>query len=193
MLFRSSNQHDIPDPYQHTIAQVIEAHKNFHGFGETGEFTFARKNKDVIEFVLKQRHSAMDKPQSVSFDSNLAVPMRLALLGLSGTIIDKDYRGHKVLAAYEPISILNMGIVAKIDLDEIREPFIRSAIYILTIAILISFFGSLLFYYNMLPVIKKIQQSEQRFHQLFLNNFTPALLVNTKKDRKRVEEGKSVG
>ena len=32
----------------------------------------------------------------------------------------------------------------------------------------------------MLPVIKKIQQSEQRFHQLFLNNFTPALLVNTK-------------
>ncbi len=170
--------HDVSDSHQRTIGQVIEAHKNFHGFGKTGEFTFARKNKDIIEFVMRQRHSSLNIPQSVSFNSNLAVPMRLALLGHSGTIVGKDYRGHEVLAAYEPVKILNMGIVAKIDLDEIRAPFIRSAIYILTIAILISFFGSLLFYYNMLPIIKKIQDSEQRFHQLFLNNYTPALLVN---------------
>ncbi len=174
------NDESNSNPHERTIRQVIEAHKNFHGFGETGEFTFARKNKDVIEFVIRQRHSSLDVPQAVDFNSSFAVPMRLALLGHSGTIIDKDYRGHEVLAAYEPVSILNMGIVAKIDLDEIREPFIRSAIYILTIAILISFFGSLLFFYIILPIIKKIQDSEQRFHQLFLNNYTPALLVSVK-------------
>lgn len=178
----SSSEREF-NTYTRTLAQVISAHKNFQGFGETGEFTFARKNKDAIEFVLQQRHSSLNIPQSVAFNSNLAVPMRLALLGHSGTIVAKDYRGHQVLAAYEPLRILNMGIVAKIDLNEIREPFIRSAIYILTIAILISFFGSLLFYYNMLPVIKKIQQSEQRFHQLFLNNFTPALLVSAKNEK----------
>ena len=175
-----SNENNEPESNAHarTLEQVISAHKNFHGFGKTGEFTFARKNKDVIEFVLQQRHSNMENPLPVPFKSKLAEPMRRALLGHSGTVVGKDYRGQDVLAAYEPVSILNMGIVAKIDLTEIRAPFIRSAIYILTIVIIISFFGSLLFFYIMLPVINKIQESEQRFHQLFLNNYTPALLVN---------------
>lgn len=175
--------HTIAEAHTRTINQVVNAHKHFSGFGKTGEFTFARKNKNVIEFVMQQRHSSFELPQPISFDSILAVPMRLALLGHSGTIVAKDYRGQEVLAAYEPVSVLNMGIVAKIDITEIRAPFIRSALYILTIVILISFFGSLLFFYIMLPIVKKVHESEQRFHQLFLNNHTPSLLVNAKNAR----------
>ena len=175
--------HTVSNAHTRTINQVIDAHKHFSGFGNTGEFTFARKNKNVIEYVMRQRHSALDVPQPISFDSMLAVPMRLALLGHSGTIVAKDYRGQEVLAAYEPVSVLNMGIVAKIDIDEIRAPYLRSALYILTIVILISFFGSLLFFYIMLPITKKVHDSEQRFQQLFLNNYTPALLVNANNEK----------
>lgn len=170
--------HDITDAHTRTLSQIIDAHNNFHGFGETGEFTLARKHKNNIEFVIRQRHSYTDKPQSVPLKSDLAIPMQLALLGHSGTIMGKDYRGENVLAAYEPVKILNLGIVAKIDLAELREPFIRSALYILTIVILVSLLGSLLFFYIILPVIKRIKDTEQRFHQLFLNNYTPVLLVN---------------
>ena len=33
-----------------------------------------------------------------------------------------------MLAAYEPIAELNLGIVAKIDVEEIRRPFIRASL-----------------------------------------------------------------
>ena len=173
----------ITDSNERTVSQVVKAHTNFHGFGKTGEFTFAKRNKSNIEFVMRQRHLSLDEPVPIPFDSELAVPMRLALLGHSGTVIGKDYLGNEVLAAYEPVAVLNMGVVAKIDLEEIRAPFIRSAIYITAIVILISFFGSLLFFYIIIPIIKNIQNSENRYRQLFLNNFTPTLLVSANNAR----------
>lgn len=172
--------YSISEANTRTIKQIITAHKNFHGFGETGEFTLAQVNSENIEFVLRQRHSSVDKPQPISFNSERATPMRLALLGHSGTVIGKDYRGEDVLAAYEPVSVLNMGIVAKIDLAEIREPFIRSALYVLSIVIVISLFGTLLVFYIILPIIRKIKETEQRFYQLFLDNRSAILLVDAK-------------
>lgn len=177
---KDSKQHNrtVTDAHTRTLSQIINAHKNLQGFGETGEFTLARKDKNEIKFVLQQRHSHLVAPKPVNLNSKLAAPMRLALLGHSGTIIGKDYRGENVLAAYEPVSVLNLGIVAKIDLSEIREPYIRSALYILIIVILVSLLGSLLFFYIIIPIINKIKETEQRFHQLFLNNYMPILLVD---------------
>ena len=177
------NKHHKVNFKQRTIEQVIDAHQHFSGFGKTGEFTFARKNNNLVEFVLRQRHNFLEKPIPVELNSENAIPMQLALHGHSGTVVARDYRGEKVLAAYEYISILDMGIVAKIDIEEIREPFIHSTLHIITIVILLSFFGSLLYFYIMTPVIRKLYESEQRFHQLFLNNYTPALLVNAKNSR----------
>lgn len=170
----------ISETHNITIRQLIDAHENFQGFGETGEFTLARKHKDEIEFVLQQRHSHLIIPKPVDFNSKLAAPMRLALLGHSGTIIGKDYRGENVLAAYEPVKVLNLGIVAKIDLSEIREPYIRSALYILVIVMLVSLLGSLLFFYIIIPIINKIKETEQRFHKLFQDNQSPILIVDPK-------------
>ncbi|MCP4378787.1 MAG: hypothetical protein GY794_21745, partial [bacterium] len=55
-----------------TIAQIKDAHERYLGFGETGEFTLARRMGDDIVFVLRHRHWDLDKPQPVPFDSNLA-------------------------------------------------------------------------------------------------------------------------
>jgi len=80
----------------------------------------------MMVFLLSHRHSDRRRPKPIPLDSELAEPMRLALSGARGTVIGLDYRGEKVLAAYEPVKELNLGIVAKIDLAEIRAPF-RSA------------------------------------------------------------------
>ncbi len=133
--FDSKYSKNFPGPpHEATISQIIDAHRNYIGFGETGEFTLARRNGDQIEFILALRHYDLENPNPVPFESKIAEPMRRALSGQSGTVVGLDYRGEQVLAAYEPVAVLNLGIVAKIDLREIRQPFVRAGLWALAIS-----------------------------------------------------------
>jgi PAS domain S-box-containing protein len=154
------------DPFTATLSQINEAHEKFEGFGETGEFTLARHNEDNIDFLIRHRHSNIAAPEKIPFHSILAEPMRLALSRKSGTIVGLDYRGERVLAAYEPVDVLNLGIVAKIDLSEVRAPFILAGVLALGISIILVFIGSFLFARITNPMIKKIIASEANFRLL---------------------------
>lgn len=125
-----------------TLIQLREAHQQFKGFGDTGEFTLAKLEKGKIIFLLSHRHDDMTNPRPVDFNAVNAEPMRRALKGLSGSLIGPDYRGELVLAAHEPVKNLNLGVVTKIDLKEIRAPFIRAALEASAIALLLIIIGS---------------------------------------------------
>jgi hypothetical protein len=85
--------------------------------------------------------------------------MRLALSGQSGTIIGLDYRGETVLAAYEPVQELNLGIVAKIDLDEVRAPFVRAGLLSGLIAMFAIVAGAAFFVRITNPLLRKLQET----------------------------------
>ena len=85
--------------------------------------------------------------------------MRLALSGKSGTIIGLDYRGEKVLAAHEPVAELNIGIVAKIDLSEIRAPFVKAAFISGFFALVIIMLGVNLFFKITNPILNRLQDT----------------------------------
>jgi PAS domain S-box-containing protein len=140
-----------------TLSQVVDAHERFKGFGKTGEFTLARRKGNSIAFLLRHRHDIVEQPAPVAFDSDLAEPMRLALEGKSGTIIGLDYRGETVVAAYEPVDILNFGIVAKIDLAEVRTPFIRAGLVAVAVAFLVILGGMALFVWIGNPMISQLE------------------------------------
>lgn len=150
-----------------TISQIIDAHKNYKGFGESGEFTLAYRKDNKIIFVLSHRHYDLNKPKPIEFNSNLAEPMRRALGGESGSIVGYDYRGKRVLAGYEFVDILNMGVVAKIDLDEVRAPFIKTTTIVVIVSIILIIFGIILFYKLIDPIIKQLRDSEKRFRSTF--------------------------
>src|SRR4030067_134593 len=57
-----------------TIRQVIDAHKQYHEFRQTGEVVLAKKEKNNIVFILQHNHGDVKTPASVSFDSKLAEP-----------------------------------------------------------------------------------------------------------------------
>lgn len=142
-----------------TLSQIRDAHSQYQGFGETGEFTLARRSGDFIYFVLNHRHLDLDNPQPIPFDSELAEPMRRALSGQSGTMTGLDYRGETVLAAYEPVAELDFGIVAKIDMAEIRKPFIRAAIIALISSVLVISAGVVLFLRISNPMLKRLEKA----------------------------------
>ena len=157
-----------------TIEQIRNAHANYLGFGDTGEFTLARRDGDDIVFLLRHRHSLLDTPAPIPFQSNLAEPMRQALSGRSGTVVGPDYRGTKVLAAYEPVSVLDLGIVAKIDLAEIRAPFLSAFGIVIGLAITLIASGTILFYRVSNPIIQAIRESEERYRAVAED--TPVLI-----------------
>jgi hypothetical protein len=142
-----------------TLSQIVDAHAHYQGFGKTGEFTLSRREGDDIVFLLSHRHSEVLTPKPVPFDSGLAEPMRLALSGRSGTIIGLDYRGVTVLAAYEPMQELGLGIVAKIDLEEVRAPFVRAGLLSGFIAIFAIVAGAAFFLRITNPLLHKLQET----------------------------------
>ncbi|HOP62309.1 MAG TPA: hypothetical protein PK358_00620 [Spirochaetota bacterium] len=158
--FDSLYSKDYPEgSRQATLSQIINAHRKYKGFGLSGEFTLAEKKGENIVFILSHQQLNMQAIEPVPFDSDLAEPMRRALSGESGTTIGPDYRGVPVLAAYEYVSGIDLGIVSKIDLSEIRAPFIRAAV-ISGIAGLISILaGSYLFLKITNPLIRKLSDT----------------------------------
>ena len=156
-MFDLQYSNDYPEGSRKaTLRQIIEAHRNYKGFGLTGEFTLAERDGDSIVFIMNHRYSDLVPRQPVSFDSGLAEPMKMALSGKSGTMIGIDYRGARVLAAYEPVKELNSGIVAKIDLSEIRAPFIRAALISGLIGLVVIMAGVFVFLKITNPLIRNL-------------------------------------
>ncbi|MCH7808225.1 MAG: diguanylate cyclase, partial [Planctomycetes bacterium] len=140
------------------LALINEAHENFRGFGETGELTLARREGDKIIFLLSHRHYDLENPKPIPFTSELGEPMRRALLGESGTLTGLDYRGEVVLAAHEPVTGLDIGVVAKIDLAEIRAPFVRAGIISGGVALLFVLGGAWLFLRISNPLLRRLEE-----------------------------------
>jgi PAS domain S-box-containing protein len=148
------------------VAQVRDAYSRHVTFGRTGEVVLARREGDSILYLLRHFGTTTDKPEPISFGNLAAEPMRRALSGQSGWVIGPDYRGVTVLAAYEPISELGLGIVAKTDLSEVREPFVRAAGYAAAVMLLMVLGGSFLYLILATPMIRRIEESEARYRSL---------------------------
>jgi signal transduction histidine kinase len=165
--FDMKYSHNYPEGTEAaTLSQFIDAHKRFEGFGESGEFLLAREKENQIDFILSHKHTDLMVPKSLSIDSPLGIPIRKALNGESGTMVSLDYRNVEVLAAYEPIKILNLGLVAKIDLHEIRAPFYQAGLMALGIGFIVISVGVVLFWRVSNPLIREITSSREQLRSL---------------------------
>ena len=152
-------QNRLGDAKEATLRQIIDAHDQYQGFGETGEFTLGEKQGDMMVYLLDHRNFDHVNPKPIPFDSNLGEPMRLALSGRSGTVVGLDYRGVRVLAAHEPVKELNLGIVAKIDLAEIRAPFVRAGLLSGLIGMIVIVAGAGLFIRVTEPLLRRLTET----------------------------------
>ncbi len=201
-IARFDIEHAASFPDQHpegsrpgTLSQIIRAHEDYKGFGKTGEFTMAEHQGDLIVFTFRHRLGGVDLPAPVPFDSELAEPMRRALLGISGTMIGPDYRGVTVLAAHEPVAVLNMGIVAKNDLREIQAYFIRTSTIAGAIMIVLILVGLILFYNVSNPLMEHLTSSKEKLEAevLVRRQAEETLLVQAARIQLLFAAGKRLG
>ncbi len=134
---------DVDGVKGRTIALVRAAMKHEPGFQETGEIVLGWSKGEKIHFLLPSRFTGTFPPP-VSVTGSRAEPMRKALMGTSGVIADLDYRGQTVLAAFQPVTKLGAGLVAKLDMEEIRSPFVLTSIINASLTTLIVVLGLML-------------------------------------------------
>lgn len=149
-----------------TLAQVAEAHLQFAGFGDSGEFLLARQQKNRVVLLLKRGQKNIESAESMPLQAEWAEPIRRALAGESGLMSSLDYRGVQVLTAYEPLPELELALLAKIDSEEIRAPFVIAGLIAITIAVCIIFVASLFFFRIARPIAEGIEQQAETFTTL---------------------------
>lgn len=156
-----------------TLSQFKEGHRSFQGFGETGEIMLAERQGDEIIFLLPARNLGYQLPPPVNITEDEAGPMKAALSGRSGIVIDRDYTGERVLAAYEWMPFMEMGMVVKIDMAEVKGPFWRAAALTAGLALLATLLGAALNGRAVSPLIEQIvldndiiKQREASYRQL---------------------------
>ena len=67
---------------------------------------------------------------------------------------------------YEPIAGLNWGIVAKVDLAELRIPFARAGALAMTIAAIVVLVGTMFFIRITDPIIEQLKERSQSLAKL---------------------------
>ncbi len=155
------------------IRMLAYAQDEFKLKSKSGEFTVAQKVNGYIKFyIVNGKVIDPENPlQKVPLDSKEAIPMKKALEQGTGTISGLDYKGKEVLAAYTPMKAggLTLGMVAKIDMDELKRPFIITNIQILAIGILLIFLGIYLFKKFSEPLITELELREREYRELVEN------------------------
>lgn len=169
-----------------TLEQLRDAHSNFNGFGETGEFTLGRLDNGRIHLLLNQRLKG-SMVQSFEEEKDRASPMRRALEGKSGIMMGQDYRGVQVLAAYEPIPSLGLGLVAKMDMAEIRRPYIQTAMLTVGLGAVAILMGSWLFLGISNPMIRRLED------EILKRKSAQADLAKSKEDLSKAQEVARLG
>ncbi|SDX58869.1 hybrid sensor histidine kinase/response regulator [Thiocapsa roseopersicina] len=150
-----------------TLSQIASAFDHDPVEGQIGEIVVAQLRGEDIVFLVTHGRVANKQVAPVPFDSSLAEPMRRALSGDSGSMIALDYRGETVLAAYHPVPQLNAGVVAKIDLAEIRAPFLHGAVMVIGLASVLITVGTVLFVRLTDPIVRHLNETEQRYQLIF--------------------------
>jgi signal transduction histidine kinase len=171
-----------------TLSQIVEAHENFQGFGETGEFTLARREGDQMVWLLRHRHEDLEVPSPIPLTTDLAEPMQRALGGESGTVVGLDYRGAEVLAAHEFIADLGWGVVAKIDMREINEPFLRAGSLVAGISLLVIAAGVGFILRVTSPLIRRVEARTEELKEArdHLRASTSEALLSEDRERRNL-------
>ena len=108
-----------------------------------------------------------DQPHDpVAFGGRLSEPMTAALSGRSGTMIGRDYAGRRVLAAFEPVPGLGLGVVAKIDMAEINQSYLRASLIAAIVSLAAVLVAVLLFFRVGEPMVRRLRESEERYRSL---------------------------
>lgn len=106
------------------LPQLTESFSKIREIGTTGEFIVCAPPSGTSD----QMHCLISQIEGVQFRflsrviRNEALPMDYALRDMRGVIASRDYRQIPVIAAYAPLNSIELGMMLKLDEEELFKP-----------------------------------------------------------------------
>ena len=149
------------------LALVTQAQKKYTSFLNTGEMVLASKNGDEIEFFLLKKLDKTKLPLKIPFKQLPAnTPIKLAVSGMTGVAETLDFKGHKVVAAYEYLPKLKLGIVIKLDISELAEVYVSAGVFFCLFLIIMLCAGIWIYYKCVPPLIDAVLKAKNDYQEL---------------------------
>lgn len=145
------------------------------GLGDSSDMVLCVQRAPAIRCLPTVLHP--DRTEIPAATPAGPVLMVKALAGDSGVGLATDYRGARVIAAHGPVGDLGLGLVLKVDADEIYTPLRQRFELTLTLILLIIAAGILLLRARLVPLVRRLALSEQRFRGV-LEAAPDAMLVS---------------
>ena len=108
--------------YQLNEEKIYLITHQYIGLQKTGEVVLARKEDESIVFIARTRNEPDIAFKKRPLFSSQALAIQQSVLGQEGSGTTCDYRGKKIVGAWNFIPKLDWGMLVKIDLNEILEP-----------------------------------------------------------------------
>lgn len=138
-------------------------YKGYKNLGATGENVLCKQIEQNLAkcFPTRKMPKMFQIPLIIN---NKPLPILFAFKNERGAILSHDYRGEKVFAAYGGL-VGGLGLVSKIDTAELYEPINRQLITIIPGALILILLGLLLLRWQVVPLVKKVIESEKEAKQ----------------------------
>ena len=177
----SRKPHLYGPPSQAVLDYVRFTYEKTPPITETAEVTFAYRDGESIYLLTPFRFAAANANNKYALRDEVMKPLYLAFTeGGSGLITTRDYRGQNVLAAYAPVEGTNLAVMTKIDIDEVRGPFVSTGIAAGVASILLICIGTYLFQRIGNPLIQRLEENETKYRSLFENANEGVLVISDK-------------
>jgi len=147
------------------LPQLTRAFAEAGTLGRTAELALcAPLGRDMQCFPLTRSHQVFTH-MARTIDGQ-PLPMSHALDGETGTVFTQDYRHEDVVAAHTPLGKLGLGMVLKIDQDELFGPVRQRLRVIVPLMSALVVAGILLLYGLVTPLVRKLVISRRETAQI---------------------------
>ncbi len=146
-------------PFEATLSQLREA------YGDLGPVPHRVRLVQRVPGGFRSLIPAGD--EVFPLDADFSEPMRRSLSGETGFCVAPDLDGNLVLAAFEPVEVLDLGLVVGLELWEFRKPYLLIALLVGSLAVVLVIVGTWANLRVAGSFLRGLEQSERKFRTLF--------------------------
>ncbi len=154
---------------EYPLAAMTRAFVDYRGLGETGELALcaALSAEQMRCFPTRHRPQPFDTARAVK---GAPTPLSEALNSKTGVITTLDYREHEVLDAFQPAGDSGLGMVVKIDTDELMQPIRRHFLWIAPFLAVLLALGFALLRWQVGKPVREVESARMRLRGILDNS-----------------------